>query len=588
MYPSSNSSQKTIQDAKKILKGVFGYPDFREGQQRVIQSILDGQDTLAIMPTGQGKSLCYQIPALMLDGLSLVISPLIALMKDQVDHLKALNYPARALNSQSSSYEKEITARQIKDKSLKLLFVAPERLESEGFRDLLRSTTLALLAIDEAHCISEWGHDFRPTYRDIITHLSPLMKESMPVKLALTATATKEVVSDIRTSLKLQKPRVYIGGFDRKNLSFSVFDLENKRKKLLQILKVVAGPAIIYTSSRQRAEELEGFLDQHRVLAKAYHAGLSDQARSAIQSAFFQDRFRVICSTNAFGMGINKPDVRVVIHYDLPDNIEAYYQEAGRAGRDGRKSYAVLLYTPSDIKRQEYILEHMYPNKEEVFRAYQALRFFKPGSGFWISFTLQEWLDKLDQHQTKPFSLFKLQSVLDLLVRQELVTVHPDAKSKQWRIRVLVERGILKEWINASGGAQHKKLFDGLLRQFGDSCFYHYKAFNLEVLTEKSGLGSDDIKPLLRLWLQHRLIDLKESDMIDLKLNSGMIPIEKLPIDWGKIERRKQVVYDKFKQVKRYIAYTKCRRNFILDYFGETHYSEKCGICDNCTGRHRS
>ncbi len=577
----------SISQARQILERVFGYRNFRDGQEKVIEKVLKGTDTLAIMPTGKGKSLCFQIPALLFDGLSIVISPLIALMKDQVDALKTINYPVRALNNQTSTNELLDIEGEIRSKHLKLLYISPERLENQRFRAMLDSAKLSMVAIDEAHCISEWGHDFRPQYRKIIDHLTPFFKDNTPIKLALTATATPEVVGDIQTALKLNDPFIYIGGFDRKNLSFSAFNVENKRRKLYEILQAVGGSSIVYTSSRTRAEELERYLNHNFIKAKAYHAGLDDSVRTGIQTDYFQNRFRVICATNAFGMGINKTDIRTVIHYDVPDNLEAYYQEAGRAGRDGKRSYAVLLYNISDMQRQDYIIESLHPGKDELILGYERIKSYQNGNAAELNLSKQALLESYNRKSSKPITAFKLQAILNTLAREGLLSITKTLDKKQVVLKALVERFVLKEWVGSSGDQNQKALFEGLLRTYGEGCFNRYVAFNHEAFGKKNNIERQTLESLLNDWSQNHLIDLKDSDEIHVLLNGAYHPKKKLPIDWRKLDRRKRLAQKKFKQMKSYAFYTRCRRNYILDYFGESRYNEKCKICDNCTGRHK-
>lgn len=587
MSDKYDSQQMSITQAKSILLKTFGYSDFRDGQKEVIESTLSGTDTLAVMPTGQGKSMCYQIPALMFKGTSLVISPLIALMKDQVDALRRLNYPVRALNSQTSVQElAEITA-MMQSQTLKLLFISPERLENEAFQRLIKQSHISMLAIDEAHCISEWGHDFRPHYRKITSYLSPLFEGKTPVKLALTATATKEVVRDIQTALNFKSPFVHVGGFERPNLSFSVFDVENKRQKMLQILSNVSGAAIVYTSSRKRAEELSHFLTQQQIPAKAYHAGLGAEERSTIQNGFFDSRFRVICATNAFGMGINKHDIRAVIHYDIPDNLEAYYQEAGRAGRDGKKSYAVVLFAYSDIQRQEYIIENMYPEKHEMMMLFGKLKQLSLKQGKVLNLNLHTIITEMSEETGLLISKFKTQSILDIFLRKGLFEKGSAVERSKQKIRLMVERIIFEEWLQASKSPEQARLFEALLRTYGEMAFKKYVVLNIQVLEQKSGLRNDDIQRMLKLWVANRMVDIKKSDDIEIVLCDEFNTAKEPPIDWQKLLRRKEVVHKKFKQMKAYLYYERCRRNFILDYFGQTNYTEKCKICDNCTHRHQ-
>ncbi|GAA0064859.1 DNA helicase RecQ [Clostridium sp. CTA-1] len=362
-----------LEGAKNLLKKHFGYNEFRKAQEKVIESILKKEDTVAIMPTGAGKSICYQIPALIFEGVTVVISPLISLMKDQVDSLKEVGIEATYINSSLNNLEIEERIFNAREGLYKLIYIAPERLESDSFVRSLNNLNIALVAVDEAHCVSQWGHDFRPSYTKISNFIRKLSKR--PIVAAFTATATETVRRDILNSLELQNPKVFVTGFDRENLSFSVIKGEDKEKFIFDYLENNMGKVgIIYTSTRKEAESLYNKINKKGYKVGVYHAGLNDEERKKTQEDFSFDNIEIIVATNAFGMGIDKSNVRFVIHHNIPKNMEAYYQEAGRAGRDGEESECILLFSPNDIRLQKYFIDESFLSPERKNNEYNKLR----------------------------------------------------------------------------------------------------------------------------------------------------------------------------------------------------------------------
>ncbi|MEG6589519.1 DNA helicase RecQ [Paenibacillus barengoltzii] len=363
----------TMEHAQQLLQKYYGYPDFREGQRRIVESVLSGADTLGIMPTGGGKSICYQIPALMLPGLTLVVSPLISLMKDQVDALTAMGISAAYINSTLSGKEVNDRIRAARRGELKLLYVAPERLELDWFREEMSELAISCVAVDEAHCVSQWGHDFRTSYLAVSPFVESLPQR--PILAAFTATATPEVMDDMVRLLRLANPAVFVTGLGRDNLAMSVLRGENKREFVLNYATTHAHqPGIVYAATRKEVDDLYERLCRAGIPAGRYHAGLSDKEREESQEAFLYDDIRVMVATNAFGMGIDKSNVRYVIHYNMPKNMEAYVQEAGRAGRDGEPSECILLFSPQDIMTQKFLIEQNPQDGERKRNEYRKLQ----------------------------------------------------------------------------------------------------------------------------------------------------------------------------------------------------------------------
>lgn len=355
----------------------FGFSTFRPGQEAIIRSVLEGRNTVAVMPTGAGKSLCYQFPAMLLPGTCLVVSPLVALMKDQVDALQAKGIPATFVNSSIREEERHERIQGIREGRFKLVYVAPERFRSPNFVRAIQEAEISLYAVDEAHCISQWGHDFRPDYMQ----LGKVRRALMPPRtLALTATATPEVREDIVRVLRMKDPHVFVAGFDRPNLFFQAIEVEDERKKFREVLRACRlGGGVVYGATRRDVERVATKLAAEGVYALAYHAGMSEDGRRRIQDAFMEDEDAVVCATNAFGMGVDKPGLRFVAHWSLPRSIEAYYQEAGRAGRDGKPALALLLFRESDVRLQQRMIYGSYPSRELLHKLWKRLREEGPG-----------------------------------------------------------------------------------------------------------------------------------------------------------------------------------------------------------------
>jgi len=556
-----------------MLHSAFGYDDFRPGQEAAIESVLARRDTLVVLPTGGGKSLCFQVPALVLPGLTVVVSPLISLMKDQVDALEARALPAAFINS-------SLTASQVSDRlgratrgELKLLYLAPERFDYGNIAERLRQIGVSLLAVDEAHCISQWGHDFRPSYlrvRDVREKLGA------PPTIALTATATPEVRADIAHQLRLRDPAVIITGFDRTNLSYHVLPARNDAEKdllLVETLRRHEGLAIVYASTRKSVDRLSNMLEKEKIAAAAYHAGLDDQHRRDIQESFMTGGLRVIVATNAFGMGIDKANVRLVIHHSMPGTLEAYYQEAGRAGRDGKHSDVFLMHAFPDRFTHEFFIRGALPERSVVESVYSAL-------------VRQSARGELPQSSAAIASLAggkiserEAESSVRILMNAGAL-IDEAASASLASVRLLATPARIKgELTNDSDPALG--ILRALWRIAGKSLELG-ATVNLDGLPP--GLAGIQTASALLDDLQSRQIITWERVGGGLRVVSAATPVERLKVDWPLLARRRTAEISKLDAVQRY-AYSKtCRRGFILRYFGDPAARTKCAGCDNCLG----
>jgi len=543
-------------------------------QEEIILSVLDGKDTLALLPTGGGKSICFQVPALTVEGVCIVVSPLIALMKDQVEQLNKRGVKATAIFSGMSKREIDITLDNCIYGGYKFLYVSPERLKTELFRERTKQMKINLLAVDEAHCISQWGYDFRPPYLQISEFRKELQIEKV---IALTATATKEVKEDIIAKLEMQKTAIFQKSFARANLSYSAFQLENKEGKLLDILKNVKGTSVVYVRTRKRTKEIAELLRRQQISADYYHAGLSGKERSEKQDAWIHNRIRVMIATNAFGMGIDKSDVRTVIHMDLPDSLEAYYQEAGRAGRDQSKAYAVALFHTQDIDELRERTEKSKVTMEQLKRTYQALaNYYKLaiGSHAFSSFPFQynEFIS------TYNLPIVETYNALKKLGDEGLIQLNEGFFESSKLIFTLDKSETYKFQI---ANPKLDPLIKTLLRLYGGEVFNSYLKIKEKAIATLLKTDEKQVRQWLLYLFDQEVIDYEPStDSPRVTFLTERLDPAKLPIDKEQLEWRKKLAIEKAEKVIAYMKTRDCRTQFFQRYFDE-ETSLTCGVCDN-------
>lgn len=556
----------------KALKKYFNHEDFRPGQEDIIKSILHGNDTLAVMPTGGGKSLCYQLPAVVMQGTALVISPLIALMKDQVDALQSKGITAELINS-SIPYPEIINRLESAVQGYyKLLYVAPERLESISFLKKLTQIDISFIAVDEAHCISEWGHDFRPAYLNISKALEYIGKPSI---IALTATATPEVRDDISQSLKLSKPNFFLKGFDRPNLIYRVENPKDKNKRLLELIeKTTEGSVVIYCGSRNRVDKTASFLKENNVSVEAYHGGMKPLFRKLVQEKFIESKSRVIVATNAFGMGIDKADVRRVIHADITMTLEAYYQEAGRAGRDSKQSVCTILYSEDDLNLQEFFISASYPKIEDFQKVYIILKNETKQNQI-ILRSIAEIANEAE------LPVYLVNNIMELLERGKVIS--RQSSTGEAKILFTAPLSRLKEYLEFTS-EDRREVLQSIMRNCSQNSFEKFESINLTKIKREDLQGIKNIDQIIKSFQYDDLLKIEEGISGDGYILEINLPsVSGLPIDFKGIERRKELAYQKLNKVIEYIETSDCKRNFILKYFGETNFKNTCGTCSSCT-----
>lgn len=563
---------------KEILKQYWGYDDFRGIQEDIICSVGEGRDTLGLMPTGGGKSITFQVPALASDGLCLVITPLIALMKDQVQNLRKRGIKALTIHSGMSRSEAIVALENCIFGNYKFLYVSPERIDTEIFRIKLCRMKVSLITVDESHCISQWGYDFRPSYLKIarIRELLP----GVPV-LALTATATPEVVKDIQHQLNFRQENVFRMSFERRNLAYIVRRTEDKNAELLHILRRVPGSAIVYVRNRRRTKEVAELLNNEHITASFYHAGLDDVTKDLRQHRWQEEKDRVIVATNAFGMGIDKPNVRLVVHLDLPDSIEAYFQEAGRAGRDGQKAYAVVLYAASDRATLHRRIPETYPDKEYIRQVYEKLQFYYQmamgdGIGCMREFNIEDFCRK--------FKLFPVpvDSALKILTQAGYLQ-YTDEQDNASRLLFTLQRDELYKLREQDDKTE--LLVRTLLRSY-TGLFTDYAFINEDSLATRTGLNRRQVyEILMRLSKQHILKYIPRKKTPYIIYTRERLDVDEIILPPSIYDERKQQYEERINAMLDYVDdEIACRSRKLLRYFGEKNEHE-CGQCDVCLGR---
>ena len=566
---------------QEILKQYWGYDSFRDLQEEIITSIGEGKDTLGLMPTGGGKSITFQVPALAQSGLCIVITPLIALMKDQVQNLRKRGIKALAIYSGMTRQEIVTALENCIFGDYKFLYISPERLDTEIFRIKLRSMKVSMITVDESHCISQWGYDFRPAYLKIaeIRELLP----GVPV-LALTATATPEVVKDIQSRLNFREENVFRMSFERKNLAYIVRKTDNKTGELLHILKRIDGSAIIYVRNRRRTKEITELLMQEGITADFYHAGLDNAVKDLRQKRWQNGEIRVMVATNAFGMGIDKPDVRIVLHIDLPDSPEVYFQEAGRAGRDGLKAYAVILYAKSDKMTLHKRVADTFPEKEYILQVYEHLQYYYQmamGDGFQCirEFNLEEFCRKFKYFPVPVDSALKI-------LTQAGYLEYTDEQDNASRILFTIRRDELYKLREM--GTEAETLIQTILRSY-TGVFTDYAYISEDTLAIRTGLTRQQIYNILVTLAKRRIVDyIPHKKTPYIIYTRERLELRYLHIPASVYEERKARYEARIKAMEEYVtSESVCRSRMLLRYFGEKN-EHNCKQCDVCLNRHET
>ena len=566
-------------DAIDVLIKYWGHTQFRLKQQEIIKQVIDKKDTLALLPTGGGKSICYQVPALMQEGICLVISPLIALMDDQVRFLKSKGIKSIAITSGMHYNEIDTALTNCIYGGVKFLYLSPERLQNELVQTRIKEMNINLITVDEAHCISEWGHNFRPAYR----HISEI-REIIPdtTVLALSATATTSVIDDIQNKLDFKEHNLIQSSFVRENLSYVVDNVEDKKSRLLKLVDKIKSSVIIYVGSRKAAKEITNFLLNNNYSANYYHAGLAAKARTERQESWTQNQTRIMVATNAFGMGIDKPDVKLVVHLELPSSIEAYFQEAGRAGRDGKQAYAFLLANKGDVKKQQDLLTLRYPSITEIKTVYQNLaNYFQLAEN---ELPEQVSFDMVNFTERYKMSSLKVYNILKYLEKEEHIKLSEAIHSPS-KLTIKMSNAELYKFQIAN--KYYDNFLKFLLRSY-TNLFYNYVIINEQEIANRFNVTTEEVVRLLNKLVQLEIVKYSpknnNSQITYLKVRKDT---EKLYLAEKKWEERKKYEQEKLDKITNYIIDKgSCRSKLLLHYFGEQE-SEKCGKCDFCINEKR-
>jgi len=567
-----------MQSALQILEQYWQHKAFRGQQEAIIEAVVEGKDCLALLPTGGGKSICFQVPTMLMDGMCLVISPLIALMKDQVENLQKRGINALSIHSGLSFYEVKRTLEEAATGDFKFLYLSPERLETSLFKEYLPALDICLIAVDEAHCISQWGYDFRPSYLKIERLRNEL--PNVPI-IALTASATPLVQDDILSKLFIKNKLVFKQSFEKPNLSYSAFKVDAKINKAIEILTNVQGSSIVYCRNRRQTKNIAHLLSLQNISADFYHAGLPQEERNQKQQNWLQNKTRVIVCTNAFGMGIDKPDVRTVVHYDVPDCLENYYQEAGRAGRDGHKAYAVLLYTSKDVNELKALPDMRFPVMYDIKKVYQALADFMhipvgSGEGIYYDFDLLSFINnfKLDA--------FLVTATLKVLEQEGHLSFNESVFLPS-KVQFTAPKDVLNNFEESHPNLD--TIIKGLLRSY-EGIYDNIVSINEKQLAKITRLDINVVKAQLQQLQAYGIIQYlpqKETPQIHFILNRA--PAQYLIIDQAAYGKRKQLYQERIDTMLQYIHLTnQCRSQFISAYFGDKEV-KNCGICDVCLSK---